>query len=224
LEGYKPYHRYSFVGGNDCVNENCGRFSMLFGSLYTNATPYDVIKNAIRLHKDMMAERPPMDGHRRTILDPTHTHVGVGLAWNHEGLRLAQEFLKRYVTLSLPVARNISISNPLLIKGRILDPGNLLRSIAIYYESFPRPMNTRQLNNTSTYTMPDVVDEEYLLCKHGHFYSDGSTGSITIDKNGGFECPIRFKRGPGLYTICIFIKDRKQRDIPSTSLTVRVRT
>ena len=28
----------------------------------------------------MMAEKPPDDGHRRAILDPLWTHVGIGVA------------------------------------------------------------------------------------------------------------------------------------------------
>ena len=42
----------------------------------------------------MMIEKPPHDGHRRTILDPHATHVGIGLAWEKGEFRIAQEFVR----------------------------------------------------------------------------------------------------------------------------------
>ena len=43
----------------------------------------------------MMAEKPPDDGHRRTILDPGVTHVGVGWAQGGGEFRMAEEFMTR---------------------------------------------------------------------------------------------------------------------------------
>jgi uncharacterized protein YkwD len=66
LEGYKPYHRYSFAGGTDSVHENVSGSDGAVGS----GGLAQVLPRAIQCHARMMAERPPLDGHRRNILDP----------------------------------------------------------------------------------------------------------------------------------------------------------
>jgi len=65
LQGYKPYHRYSFAGGTNSVHENCSRMDSTADSIVTLD---DVLSMALRCHESMMSERPPDDGHRRNIL------------------------------------------------------------------------------------------------------------------------------------------------------------
>ena len=50
---------------------------------------------ALEGHENMLREKPPSDGHRRTILDPEATHVGVGWAAENGRFQMAQEFLVR---------------------------------------------------------------------------------------------------------------------------------
>ena len=63
------------ITGASVFGENVGlRFSSGFGNVHT------ALEEAIRyMHEYMMAEVPPEDGHRVTILTPNYTHVGVGL-------------------------------------------------------------------------------------------------------------------------------------------------
>jgi hypothetical protein len=50
---------------------------------------------ALGAQKSMMEETPPDDGHRRTILDPEATHVGVGWSMTGGRFQMAEEFLVR---------------------------------------------------------------------------------------------------------------------------------
>ncbi|HET8796933.1 MAG TPA: CAP domain-containing protein, partial [Thermoanaerobaculia bacterium] len=76
IDGLAPYMRYSFAGGNDGVSENAAAWS----ADYT-FNERALVEMLGRSQDSMMAERPPRDGHRKTILDPHATHVGIGLAW-----------------------------------------------------------------------------------------------------------------------------------------------
>ena len=69
-----------------------------FGSLTrTGANVEDAEVPAFLLdaHARMMAEVPPGDGHRRTVLDPEWTHVGIGAAGGE--FRMAEEFSRHVV-------------------------------------------------------------------------------------------------------------------------------
>src|ERR1044071_2175011 len=47
----------------------------------------------------------PNDGHKKTILDPHATHVGIGVAWEGGEFRLVHEFVRRYVSWKRPPPR-----------------------------------------------------------------------------------------------------------------------
>src|SRR5207237_9797962 len=73
-DGEAPYMRYSFAGGNDGVSENAAAWSANYS--FSDNALYDMMR---RSEAAMMAEAAPHDGHRKTILDPAATHVGIGL-------------------------------------------------------------------------------------------------------------------------------------------------
>jgi len=221
LQGFKPYHRYSFAGGTDSVHENCCSLTIIG---YSHSSLSAVQEEAIKRHASMMAELPPDDGHRNNILNPFHTHVGIGFAYDESGLRMTEEFVDRYVKLESWVPPQTTVKRPLTLQGRPLNREHHISSIAVFYEQFPTPMTVGELNRTHGYDLPDKVDNEYPKCDPGTHYSDGSTGSIHINSDGSFECPIRFKqKRPGLYTNCIWLKDNVGNGIPVTHLTVWVR-
>src|SRR5260370_4647575 len=74
-DGRKPYHRYSFAGGIDATQENVGRDDSL-----ESVAPNSVMRELIEMHTSMYLEKPPNDGHRRAIVSPHHTHVGLRVA------------------------------------------------------------------------------------------------------------------------------------------------
>jgi uncharacterized protein YkwD len=219
-KGYKPYHRFAFAGGTDSVHENCSS-SDASGAVYYSINK--VISDVLNSHEAMMAEVPPDDGHRQNILDPAHTHVGIGLAFDSRSIRMSQEFIKRYVSLSTMPPQTLHVHGTFDFRGRLLQAGHTLKSIAVFYEPTPRNMTVAELNRTSSYGLPNAVDYEFPLCPPGMRYSDGSRGHIRMTPHGEFTCPIRFKRGrPGFYTICVWIEDERGQSILATNSTVRV--
>src|SRR6266705_3595409 len=80
--------------------------------------PPEVQKMLMESHERFLAEKPPMDGHRHAVLDPGHTHVGIGLAVVKGEFTMAEEFVNRYVRLSsLPA----ELPNaPFVVEGEML--------------------------------------------------------------------------------------------------------
>lgn len=217
LDGRKPYHRYSFAGGIEATQENDG-------SINAGAPiPSDEIPGFLTtMHKSMYDEVPPDDGHRRTILDPWHTHVGFGYADYRLCVRLCELYVARYVTLD-PYPTMMSPRNRFLLSGRLLENNYSLEGIDVFYEPLPSPPDLSWLRIPRPYGLPD--ERETLLPKLGqnYFYEDGSKGSIELRSRGRFQAPIVLNRKqPGIYTIVVWIQ-RSARDTPFPATQVCVR-
>ena len=98
--GRPPYLRWALAGGVDYHGEN-------FSALTRTGADVDeseVSRLLLDAHAQMMAERPPDDGHRRTALDPDWTHVGFGAAAAGGEFRMVEEYSRR-VALWVEVPR-----------------------------------------------------------------------------------------------------------------------
>src|SRR5512142_2948831 len=149
IDGLAPYMRYSFAGGNDGISENAAAWSASYR--ISDRALYGMIR---RSEQAMMSERPPHDGHRRTILDPFATHVGIGLAWEHGEFRLTEEFIRRYVSWSEPLPRAASTDEPVTCAGRPAH-GYRVQAISVHYEPAPEVMPARVANAIDTYSLPE---------------------------------------------------------------------
>src|SRR5690606_9886493 len=92
LDGHPPSARYSAPGVADAVLENAVAWSANYP--FEGAAILDLAR---RSQDAMMAERPPRDSHRKTILDPHATHLGVGIAWVRGEFRMVQLVLRKNV-------------------------------------------------------------------------------------------------------------------------------
>ncbi|PYS60764.1 MAG: hypothetical protein DMF74_17945, partial [Acidobacteria bacterium] len=119
-DGRKPYHRYSFAGGTDAVQENASAADNI-----QSLAPTGVLKDLHDMHLSMLNEKPPNDGHRRTILFPVHTHVGFGIALQGFHLRLAELYVAKYVRVD-PIPQRVKPKQSVLFSGRVLNPENEL--------------------------------------------------------------------------------------------------
>src|ERR1700737_2991533 len=132
LDGQAPYMRYSFAGGNDGVSENAAAWSATYH--LSDRTLYEMMR---RSQQAMMTEVAPHDGHRRTILDPYATHVGIGLAWEGGEFRLAQEFVRRYIDWSRALPRSTSGTDRVLCSGHPVS-GFDIEAITVHHEALPQ--------------------------------------------------------------------------------------
>jgi uncharacterized protein YkwD len=146
LRGYGPEHRYAFAGGRDAVQENVYSYYQRYAT--GEGMPIRDWYSAVETAQQSFMSSP---AHQDNILLPAHTHVGIGIAYDRARgeLRIAQEFLNRYVVLE-PVPEAIRPGDAIQIAGRVL-PGASTPLINLAYEPFPAPRTVEELNATSAY-------------------------------------------------------------------------
>jgi uncharacterized protein YkwD len=150
LRGLLPYHRYHFAGGRDHIQENLSRMTVFSTRPDPISTaPEDIQVHLLNSHQRFMDETPPLDGHRKNVLDPRHTHVGIGLAVSGGHFTMAEEFLNRYVELEpLPEA---------LPRGSVRIVGVVVNKdfgpyyCALFHEGWPQARTVEELNRTYAY-------------------------------------------------------------------------
>lgn len=229
-DGYAPYMRYSFAGGNDGVSENAAAWSANYH--FSDRAVYQMAR---RSEEAMMAEKAPHDGHRRTILDPYATHVGIGLAWNDGEFRMTQEFIRRYVTWSRPLPRSASTEEPLMCSARPAE-GYKVEAISVHHEPIPQSMPARVANAITSYSLPaqrhDYLPRlRYTANKRDdgtirfirEEYTDGSRGDFAVGSDGGFTFDVPLNDGPGIYTVVVWVVKKGERTpIAASNISIRV--
>ena len=223
--------RYSFAGGNDGVTENTAAWSSKHA--FTEGAIYEMTR---RSEDAMMGEMAPHDGHRRAILDPAATHVGIGVAWERGEFRLAQEFIRRYVGWTRPLPRQAKISDSVIAGGRPF-AGMRIEAITVHHESVPSPMSIATANAIDNYSLPETREEYLPRLKSDavRTQDDGSVelaslarrggrmGDFRIGDDGSFTFNIPFTEGPGIYTVVVWVGDGNGgAPIAASNVSVRV--
>ncbi len=146
LAGYGPEHRYCFAGGRDAVRENV--YAYYQRSSTGAGIPIQDWQTIVENAQEALMESA---GHRENILQPSHTHVGIGIGYNAAlgEVRIAQEFIDRYVALD-PLPEIAHRGDRVEVTGKILG-GVSSPIINLAYEPFPTPMLVAALNQTATY-------------------------------------------------------------------------
>lgn len=146
-DGYGPDHRAALDAGmTDTVFENI-HMTWRRTSDDQPAPIEDWPQRILDAHLGLM-DSP---GHHRNIMDPAHTHVGVGIAYRPEigELRLVQEFVNRYVELD-PLPAELPVGAEVEISGRLIN-GATDPLINLAYEPFPQSMSLETLDETGSY-------------------------------------------------------------------------
>ena len=203
--GLKPYQRYSFAGGRDAVQENASAAENI-----ESASPPGVHSDL----RDMLAEKPPNDGHRKTILFPSHTHVGFGIALSGHSLRMDELYLARYLHLDSS-ATKAKPRDSVLLTGRLLDRHYLLPEVDVFYEPLPSPPDIQWLRVKRSVSLPEELMRLRPQLPAGAVYStDGGRGEFSRNHGGEFRVPVKlFHDEPGIYTVLFWVR-RNAREKP----------
>ena len=186
LKGFGPDLRYSFAGGYDYVMENV--YSSY--SRYPNGTPVPIIdwRKEIRTAETSFMSSP---GHMSNILNPDHTHFGVGIAYDYSTgeFRVAQEFINHYLVLDAP-PKTARPGSSVIINGQ-LNTGSTDPLINLAYEPVPKAMSVAELNKTSTYSSPAQYEMDIIP---------------KVDDSGNFSAHIQFGPKEGFYHVRTWVK------------------
>lgn len=200
-DGRKPYQRYSLAGGTAAVQENCSSAEDI-----SSVTPNSVFDDLRDMHQSMLDEQPPHDGHRKTILDPYHTHVGFGVALNSRSLRLDELYLARYIQLD-PLVTEARPGSTIRVSGRLLNASHFVNEIDVFYEPLPTPPDYFWLRTPRSVSFPDDVVQLRPRALDGMIYADGGHGDFDWDHQGKFRANVKLSRKePGVYTIVCMVR------------------
>ncbi|HVG25333.1 MAG TPA: CAP domain-containing protein [Thermoanaerobaculia bacterium] len=215
-DGIAPYARYSLAGGNDAVSENAAAWSATYD--FSDRALYEMAR---RSQDAMMAEAPPADGHKRTMLDPHATHVGIGLAWEKGEFRLVQEFVRRWVDWKRELPRHARVDQVVSFGGTPLH-GVAIEGITVHHEPLPQPIAAITASSISSYSLPDRR-REYTPRFRAQGISLARRGDFTLRTDGSFHFSVPFSDGPGLYTVVVWVrKDGEKMPFPASNTSIRV--
>ena len=202
-DGVPPYARTGLAGVFGYQAENVASWSTT--SKTFSDTPLSL---ALAAHRSMLAETPPDDGHRRTILDPEATHVGVGWAMTGGRFQIAQEFLAR--GLERAAVRNEERGTAVRLRASALAPYRVA-FVTIAREPLPRPLTAEEASGRTSYRYPRA---SRAFVPEGH-RDIQIVGLLTEDRiHLGHDRDFEFglaPDGPGLYTL-VFWLARKGED------------
>jgi len=193
-QGRPPYLRWGLAGGMDFESENVAAYSVSSGRL--DRPLRDLMMEA---HETMMAERPPLDGHRRTILDPMFTHVGIGVAAAAGEFRMTEEFTRVVFDWMEVPAGPVPAGQWARFRGETL-PEWEVGEVEIRFEPPPRRMSLAELRKAGSYRMPPVVRTLHPREESGLFKPKGSAEFEAKGRRVSLAFPVE-RRGH-YYVVC----------------------
>jgi Cysteine-rich secretory protein family len=216
-DGLKPYHRYSLAGGVHATQENVSAAD----NTWSTKTE-DLLQDTSYLHVRLYQEKPPNDGHRRAILAPQQTHVGLGIALDKLRLRVVELFVAKHLEVN-PVAGKVKANDSLTFTARLTVPETFLRVIEVFYEPLPQEPGIDWLRQPRSYALPTESVVLRPKVPPPFLYADRTPGVIEVARDGTFRAPIRlFKKQPGIYTIVTWLERGSSRKaFPATEVCVR---
>jgi uncharacterized protein YkwD len=195
LRGRAPYLRWGLAGGVDHHSENVAAYSSSSGRI--DRPLREVLLEA---HASMMAERPPDDGHRRTILDPLLTHLGIGLAAVGGELRMTEEFTRVALEwVELP-AGPLRRGDWARFAGQTL-PDWEVGLVEIRFEPPPRPLSLSEVRRRGSYRLPPVVRALRPRLPQGGRYDTGGRGDF-VEKDGRFALAFPIEERGHYFVVC----------------------
>ncbi len=224
-QGFKPYMRYTLLGGTGAVEENVAYIS--YPGTHFSST--GAVEAGIKaLEYDMMYNDSVCcdNGHRANILNPTHTSVAIGVAYNATTLYFVEDFESYYVNMTFNVSSSYAVSMTGTPVAQVTSPTEIL----VTYDPPPTAETPYQLNNgPNDYSPGNVTGGVLPPCSI--FCSSFGEGITVYASKWVFsqtQVDIVFqlsdfveKYGTGVYTVYLLIGPDTSSAITSISVFVK---
>ena len=215
-DGSVPEQRHTEAGGSAMVMENAACF---FDGKLRELDPNPRFRPEAleKIQAAFFNEKPPNDGHRRAILTPWHTHLGVGLAQavGSDVPCMAQELTSHYGTYE-KLPKTAKRGQKVRVAGKVEEPA-IVRGVGIARIDLPKPMTPERLNQTGGYPVP---------APFATYFPEGFVTPIPLRVKGNrfeIEVPLDDGRRPGLYEVSVWGEVPETKDLVMLSLrTIRV--
>lgn len=207
--GDKPYMSYTLYGGLGFVQQNAADNGYTNVSqcsqLFVSCPPIDPMSSIRSDEYDMMYNDATSDwGHRDNILDPYHTNVSIGIAYNQYFFVMIQNFENDYIQFNKPITtdnRHVELSGTL--------PSGYVNEILIYYDLTPTPQVYQQYKNATSYSFGTLVGG---VAPPGYRFTNITTISPQVWDGSSPSIDITFDMSqienvPGVYTLVTWVKD-----------------
>jgi len=184
LAGLGPDMRYNAAGGSYKSQENVYSFHRTYQG---NPLPLSDWEQEVKKAFDYLFSSYL---HRSNILNPEHTHVGIGLAYDEASgeFRAVQMFLNRYLELD-NASHTARPGERVTITGRLLQDADEVL-INLDYETFPVGKSLEELRQTVPYaSRAGNVDYMY----------------VTVNADHSFQVNVPLRDWEGLYHVRIWL-------------------
>lgn len=181
-QGYKPYMRYSLLGGLGADYENIASLRYALPHFFTVGS----VETAIQVSEHSMIYNDSIccaNGHKLNILNPLHNKVAIGVAYSATTVYFDEEFENDYISLNFTVAAPTA-SSPYYVTmtGVPIQGTPKPNSIYIAFDKTPSAQTTTELNNGPTEYGPGTIEGGVLPCSKLEqtlrgcpFYPSGTT-------------------------------------------------
>ena len=138
-QGFKPYMRYSLLGGGGSVEENVA--FEYFPSHFRGMSDVEQVISGLENQMMFNDSACCQNGHRDNILSPNHNRISIGIAYNESYVYLVQDFENYLFNFSKPFLSG----NIIRLDGR---SSARLGQLAVYvfYDEPQAPLSPAQLS------------------------------------------------------------------------------
>lgn len=202
-DGSVPEQRYTEAGGADMVLENALCFTDELPRKLDAKPLIDPVQ-VERAESLFFDEVPPNDGHRKNILKPMHTKIGVGVAQPVETATelptpcFTHELVDAYGTYS-PLPRVAKVGAMVHVEG-VLHSGARPTGVGIARVVAPRPILPAELNRRRSYPVP----KPYQM-----YWGPGFVTPVPVRIDGAkfaIDVPLADGDKTGLYEVSVWAK------------------
>ena len=141
-QGFKPYMRYSLLGGRGAVEENIA-YSYTGLPYFTSTASVEGALKSLEYTMMYNDSQCCNNGHRYNILSSLHNRVSIGVAFNSTRVYFVEDFENYYIDLNFSVSSSYYVT----MTGTPLEAGLSANSINILYDQTPLPETPAQLNS-----------------------------------------------------------------------------
>jgi uncharacterized protein YkwD len=204
-QGYKPYMRYTLLGGTGSVEENvalnyCTTSQPNSTQDVATGCSLQTVENAINGSEWLMLNNDSAccsDGHRQNILNPLHDSVSLGIAYNSTTVFLVEDFESDYIgNESLQVSGGtVTLQGTILAYQKGWMESQSGAEISVYFDPTPSNISLGDLHLLTSCSQYSEVDEP-AACQYQGAYTPGTAVSTVF-----YPCPAgRVCSSSGNYT------------------------
>lgn len=202
-DGSVPEQRHTEAGGADMVLENALCFTDMAKRTLDGQPTIDPAQ-VERAESMFFDEVPPNDGHRKNILKPGHTRVGIGVAQPVATPTeipvpcFAQEFTDGYGSYAA-LPRRAKVGAVVRVEGT-MNAGARPTGVGVARVVKPEPIAPAELNKRRSYPVPKPFQM---------YWGPGFVTPFPVKIDGSrfsIDVPLSDKAQPGLYEVSVWAK------------------